>query len=385
MSLINKMLQDLDARGGGSRAGVGEVRPVEPERSSRPAIAIGAGVGLLIVAAGIGGWYWLHRTPAVPAPVVVAAPVQLRAAVPVPMPAPVAAAPVAQAAPAASPAAVPPTVPAVSASTPSDAPAPAALSDEIVQATPAGAPVARERRARTDTRAASRAASSGDAQAQRGSGSRAASRSGPRTSAGQKRPATAAGEGAMLSSQQQGENAYRRGLAALQDGHVQEGLIALEQAVFVFPRHEAARQTLVGLLVENGRAGEAMRHAQLGLGLNPAQPQLAMLLARLQLEHGGSAVETLQRSLPHAAGNADYLAFLAGVLQKDGRHGDAAQQYEAALKLKPQQGVWWMGLGISLQANKQNAGAREAFARARSAGLAPELLSFVERRLSQLD
>lgn len=127
-----------------------------------------------------------------------------------------------------------------------------------------------------------------------------------------------------------------------------------------------------------------MRHLQLALGLNANQPQLAMLLARLQLERGGPAIETLQRTLPHAAGNADYIAFLAGVLQKQNRHHEAAEQYEAALRLQPSKGVWWMGLGLSLQADKQTAAARDAYRKAQAAGLTPELQQFVERKLTQL-
>jgi MSHA biogenesis protein MshN len=194
-----------------------------------------------------------------------------------------------------------------------------------------------------------------------------------------------AGQGASLTSRQQGENAYRRALAALQEGRVAEGIGSLEAAVLAYPRHEAARQTLVGLLVENGRADEAVRHAQLGLGLDAAQPQLAMVLARLQLERGGRADETLLRTLPHAGGNADYIAFLAGVLQKQGRHREAAAQYEAALRLRPANGVWWMGLGISLQAENLRTSAREAYEKAKAAGLAPELQAFVDRRLGQLN
>jgi MSHA biogenesis protein MshN len=200
-------------------------------------------------------------------------------------------------------------------------------------------------------------------------------------------PATAVPlpSGVTMTSQQQGEGAYRRALTAVQDGRVQDGIAGLEQAVFAYPRHEAARQTLIGLLIETGRTDDAVRHLQLALGLNTNQPQLAMLLARLQLERGGNAVETLQRTLPHALGNADYIAFLAGVLQKGGQHHEAAAQYEAALRIQPGNGVWWMGLGISQQAERLRSNARESFLKAKAAGLAPELRDFVDRRLAQLN
>lgn len=195
-----------------------------------------------------------------------------------------------------------------------------------------------------------------------------------------------AGAEPALSSQQKAENEYRRALASLQDARVNDAIAGLEQAVYLYPRHEAARQTLVSLLIESGRPAEAMRHMTFATSLDPRQVNMAMLLARLQLEHGGNAAETLQRSLPYAESNADYRALVAGVLQRQNRHKEAADHYQAAVRLQPGNAVWWMGMGISLQADKRNAEAKIAFQRARDTGrLTPDLQTFVERRLQQLN
>lgn len=200
-------------------------------------------------------------------------------------------------------------------------------------------------------------------------------------------PATAAGDSESgLSAQQKAENEYRRALAKLQDARVSEAIASLEQAVRLYPRHEAARQTLVGLLLEAGRTAEATRHLAAATELDPRQLNMAMLLARVQLENGGNAMDTLQRSLPYAESNADYRAMMAGVLQRSNRNKEAIEHYEAALRLQPANGVWWMGMGISLQAEKRNAEARAAYQRAKESGrLTPELQIFVERRLQQVD
>ena len=188
-----------------------------------------------------------------------------------------------------------------------------------------------------------------------------------------------------LTPKQLSENTYRRGLASLQDGRVNAALADLDRALEIDPRNDAARQTYVSLLLENRRPDDAIRQLRLALGIDPHQPGLAMVLARLQLERGGPALETLMTTLPYAAANADYQGFLAGVLQRAQRHAEAAQYYQAALKLAPLNGVWWMGLGISLQADQHKAEAREAFTRARTGnGITPELLAFIDRRLDQL-
>jgi MSHA biogenesis protein MshN len=192
-------------------------------------------------------------------------------------------------------------------------------------------------------------------------------------------------QGRQESGSQRAEGEYRRALASLQDGRMTETVAALEQALKLDPGHDAARQTLVGLLIEAKRLDEAMRHLQAGLALDARQPALAMLLARLQIEGGGSGIGTLTRTLPYAGNLADYHAFLAGALEREQRHREAAEQYQAALRIAPANGVWWMGLGMALQADKRNAEALEAFQRARASGaLSADLQAFVDRRLQQL-
>ena len=198
-------------------------------------------------------------------------------------------------------------------------------------------------------------------------------------------PEGRAAQGREQSVAQRAEGEYRRALASMQEGRMIETIASLEQALRIDPRHEAARQTLVGLLIEGGHPDEAMRQLQLGLAQDPRQPALAMLLARLQIERGGNGIETLTRTLPYAGASPDYHAFLAGALQRQQRHREAAAEYQAALRAAPANGVWWMGLGISLQAEKRNGEALEAFQKAQASGvLSQELQAFVERQIRQL-
>jgi MSHA biogenesis protein MshN len=333
MSLINKMLQDLDARGGapGGRATQAIVKPVL--RGERRATLLMAGGALLLVlaAGGYFGWRALHRPaiaaapPATPIRTVLLAPRQVQA---VPPP---------EVKPAPQPAAVTPDVAPPRPHAPAKAPA--------IKKKPA------ERREE-------------------------ASRPAPQRNEAAARPQPA---------QQRAESEYRRALATLQEGRVGEAIASLEQVLQLDPRHEAARQTLVGLLIESKRPDEAARQLQQALGADPRQPALAMLLARLQIERGWTGIETLQRTLPFATGNAEYHAFLAGALQRQQRHREAAEQYQAALRAAPGNGIWLMGLGISLQAEKRNAEALDAFHKARSSPSLPaDLQAFVDRRLQQL-
>lgn len=357
MSLINKMLQDLDARGG-SPAGAATQSSVQlvVREERRSPLLIAGGVLLLaaLVAGGYFGWRALRPRPAAVA--VAAAPVPVKTVLLTAAPPAVTIAPVVAA----------PTPPA-----PEVAPA---VPEEIVP--PPHVRPAKEALAAKEERLARR-------KAKREEKLRLAAAR--KTDAG--KPAKAAAPAAAtshLTTQQRAESEYRRALATLQEGRTGDAIVSLELALQIDSRHEAARQTLVGLLIENKRPDDAMRQLQLALGAEPRQPAMAMLLARLQIERGGSGVDTLLRTLPYAAGNAEYHAFLAGALQRQQRHREAAEQYQAALRATPNNGVWLMGLGISLQAEKRNAEALAAFQKASAAGLSPELQAFVDRKLQQL-
>ncbi len=192
-----------------------------------------------------------------------------------------------------------------------------------------------------------------------------------------------------LTLQQRAENDYRKAVTQMRQGKVTEAIAGLEQALQLDARHGAARQTLVALLLESKRQDEAMLKLREGLNLDPSQAGLAMILARLQVDGDKGetrpALETLQRTLPYAVERADYQAFVAALLQREGRHKEAIEHYGLALRKTPQNGVWWMGLGISLQAENRLPEALDAYGRARASNtLSAVLLAFVEQKLGQV-
>lgn len=183
------------------------------------------------------------------------------------------------------------------------------------------------------------------------------------------------------------EQEYGKASALLHQDKRDEARDALVAALQHYPAHMGARQGLFGMMIEAKKYAEAEQIMQEGLQLNPAQIGFAMALARLQLDRGNTqaAVDTLNKSLAYAQNNPDYLSFLAALLQRQKRHGEAIELYAAALKLQPQSGVWLMGLGISLQALNRNAEAQEAFRRAKASGnLNTDLRAYVDQRLRQL-
>ena len=73
------------------------------------------------------------------------------------------------------------------------------------------------------------------------------------------------------------------------------------------------------------------------------------------------------------------------VLQRMGRHQEAAEAYQSALRAQSSNPHAWIGLGISLEALTQRAEAVDAFWRSLAAGpLSAELKNFAEQRIRAL-
>jgi MSHA biogenesis protein MshN len=190
-----------------------------------------------------------------------------------------------------------------------------------------------------------------------------------------------------VTPQQQADNDYGKAVRLLEAGRRAEAMAVLESVLMKHYKHAPARQMLAGLLVAEQRPYEAMNLLKAGLRVDSSQTDMAMLLARLQVEKGenGAALLTLQQSLTYGRVKPDYQAFIAAIYQREKRHQEAIEHYRAALGERPGHGVWWMGYGISLQAVGRAVDARTAFGQARDSGsLSPQLKTFVEQRLVEL-
>jgi len=190
-----------------------------------------------------------------------------------------------------------------------------------------------------------------------------------------------------MTPQQRAETAFRRGVELLQDARAPAAEASFREALREDQNHVASRQALLGLLLDAGRKDEAEQLLRTTLTLNPRQPRHAMVLARLQVDRGEvpGAINTLVGSLPYAQSDAEYFAFLAALLQREGRHKETVDYYRTALRSSPGNALWLMGLGISLRATSQLADARDAFERAiETKQLKGDLLVFTERQLREL-
>lgn len=398
MSIINKMLQDLDRRQGASEPAptlVQQVRSVPPARKDREWFWRIMAV-LLIFAVGWVAWIAWQLQPREPVATAEAfkaaqnvprklpkpaapAPVQVAVA-PVPVsPAPVPASP-APAPAEAKPAAQPPVV---------QKPAP-----QIVEAPKTPAVV--EAPAREQLR---KPAAKAPAPAVAAPAVKSAPVVPPVATLGLdvppariiQAPAQSPGRvekrDRVRSADDRAETEFRRGAAMLNEGRVIEAEEVFAAAIALFPAHESARQALVALHLEQGRVDDARRLLQEGVALNPGNARFATVLARIHVERRdfAAALAVIDGVRSPDLGGSEIQSLRGTVLQQLGRHAEAVSAYQNALVGAPQSGAVWIGLAISLESAGKKPEAADAFRRAAATGtLSAEARLYAEQRARQL-
>jgi MSHA biogenesis protein MshN len=396
MSLINKMLQDLDARRATEGPGVlpTEVRALAPEAPRKSGGGRLAAIGGATLVLGGAAWLLLEQfaTPVVstlPAPAFAPAP-------PVQTPQPVhtstLSAPVEQ--PSADVPKVAEPIPSASAAKTNGVQEPAPTSPKAATNPAKPAPA----RPSTTVRAAPKRAPVIDDGLRLSRtlafGDRSGTFSPPSVAASTASPAAAykapAGDGRVektvrpLSSYEQADLVYRKAIVAVNQRRLDDAIDGLRSSLALDSVHAPARQVLVRLLLEQRREPEAVSVLEDGIKRHPEQTQWALYLARIQLERGTAddALATLQLAREPAAGSHEYRGFLAALLQRTGNHAGAVETYRRALALAPAEGRYWVGLGISQEAIGQTEAAHDSYRRARTAiNLPADLSAFVDGRL----
>jgi MSHA biogenesis protein MshN len=183
------------------------------------------------------------------------------------------------------------------------------------------------------------------------------------------------------------ENAYRDAAQLRAQGNPAEAERRLKTLLVSHPKLIKARELLANIQLDSGRWVEAQDTLEQGVALTPEYLAFRFQLARLYLEHGADeqALTLLESARHEGRTDPELYAFLAALYERGGRHADAVKNYQDALALRPVEGKWWLGLGISLEGLKNNTDARTAYRRALESGrLSANLSHYAEDRLRTL-
>jgi len=192
----------------------------------------------------------------------------------------------------------------------------------------------------------------------------------------------------QLNPNQQAEVAYQKGYGLLQQNKIYSAEAKLLLALEHNAKHIKAREILVGLYLKTGRKVEAQNTLVTGLVHLPNYTNFTKLYARILLDNNQTtkAVNLLLQHKPAIADDPNYFALLAASYQRQKNHNAAANTYVKLLKLKPREGIWWVGMAISLEALHKKKDALNAYEKARQTGtLNTRISNYSSQRLQQLN
>lgn len=187
----------------------------------------------------------------------------------------------------------------------------------------------------------------------------------------------------VRTSAERAEADFRRGVALLNQGRGSEAEDAFNAALANNVSNRPARQALIALLLEQQRLDDARKRLQEGLAIDPTYMPYSLVLARIFVERGDlpASLGVLNAAKDSARGNSEYSALLGNIQQRLANHREAADAYREALRLAPEAGPAWVGLALSLEALEHRPEAAEAFRRAVATGtLTADLRVFAEQR-----
>lgn len=187
--------------------------------------------------------------------------------------------------------------------------------------------------------------------------------------------------GRVQSMSIQAEQSLRKAHDLLEQGRDAAALDTALQALKLDPMNAQARRFATSLSLDQKLVEQAQILIDDGLKQDPNDGELSFLKARQLALQGQSepaldVLRTIDRPTPEMQG------LQAGLLARTGQYAPAVVAYGQALKQRPNNATWWLGLGVALQAQGQSAVAKEAFGRARRLGtLSADVQAWLEQQM----
>jgi len=181
---------------------------------------------------------------------------------------------------------------------------------------------------------------------------------------------------------------YQAGLKSLEAGDSTTAAKNFEQALALNPGLVDARLRLISILQQRQEQTAAEMQLRQGLQATPENVVLRKTYARLLLsgKRYAEAIALLEQApRPLIQEDQEYFALLAAIFQESGHFADAARLYRELVNIRPQNALWWFGLGLAADQDGDGSMAKKAYQAALALpGLRPDLQVYVRNRLQVL-
>ena len=174
---------------------------------------------------------------------------------------------------------------------------------------------------------------------------------------------------------------------AIASGQIPQAIEALEQLLSIRPEDFMAAEKLAWLQLKNSPEF-AIQTLKQGLSHSPDAHTLRLLLAKVYqtTEQPQLALTVLTDNPPDIVFNPDFYALQGALAQQLGDTDIAYQSYYQLAAYQPNDSRWWLGLGVALDQQSNFTDAVEAYRRVqRLTNATPSVLAFVRQRITELE
>jgi MSHA biogenesis protein MshN len=161
----------------------------------------------------------------------------------------------------------------------------------------------------------------------------------------------------------------------------------LSDLLAIDPNNIKTRKKLASLLFAQGNYIQSEQLLAQGIKLHPAQSDLRLMLARLYMaqKKSAQAIDILAKFQPSTANQVEYLAYRASLAQQLKQTQLAMSDYLVLTKIEPGNARWWLGLAIIRDQLGERTIALQAYNKANELGqLDGSVDDFIQQRISVL-
>ncbi|MGZ9899632.1 tetratricopeptide repeat protein [Shewanella gaetbuli] len=159
------------------------------------------------------------------------------------------------------------------------------------------------------------------------------------------------------------------------------------EAVLLKPDLHEARKQLAGIYLQQNNFNTAIRLLESGISLFPEHWEFYLLKANVEasFQEYDAALTSLSNMGNDSAFIKEKHILQAELAQKVGDYTLAVESYRMVLIYESTRGKWWLGLAYALDSEQQYVQATRAYRSALSyGGLSDSAVAFIEKRLAQL-
>jgi MSHA biogenesis protein MshN len=147
----------------------------------------------------------------------------------------------------------------------------------------------------------------------------------------------------------------------------------LKEILFIAPLETKTRKQLAALLFSTNKLSDAQQVLAQGIKQTPSDSSMRLMQSRIffKLGDNSSAFTVLSEHPYSALANDELVSFRAALAEKIGQYGNAQKDYQILVQRNPKDAKWWLGLGVSQDKQKLNEQAVSSYQQAQSLNQLP--------------